>query len=326
MLTNFVCTQKELKKISNSELKNYLNKKTSNIWVNIHQATAEEITILKEIFKIHPTTIEDIFSAQTIVKYEDFDNYKLIIFKGIRSIKKSNVTSVNIPFIVGENFIITLDGERDGTINNLLENEKRIEYVLKKGVKHLLHYIIDNEVDEYVRKKAELNEELSRMEIEFMTKPNKEVFTKSYSSELIFLELRQLAESITDLCLVLTKSSVHREDKNLIPYFKDVYEHARKTTEDYKAMLKRINGMQEMYATITSMKTNEVMRSLTIIMALMMPLTIITGFYGMNVNLPFQNHSYAWEFLFIAMILSAIGMIFISIKRGWIVREKKDKF
>jgi magnesium transporter len=324
MITSFVCTSKELKKIPSSELKNYLNKKNSNIWVNIDKATTEEISVLKDIFKIHPTTIEDIFSAQTIVKYEDFDHYKLIIFKGIKNIKKRNIISFNIPFIIGQNFVITIDGEKEGTINNLLTNEKRIEYVLKKGAKNLLHYIIDNEVDEYVRKKAELNEELVRMEIEFMTKPNKEVFAKSYSQELIFLELRQLSESVTDLCLTLTKSSIHREDKNLIPYFKDVYEHARKTTEDYKSMLKRISGMQEMYATITSMKTNEVMRSLTIIMALMMPLTIITGFYGMNVNLPLQNHPSAWTFLVIAMFFSAIGMIIISIRRGWIAKGEKQ--
>jgi magnesium transporter len=123
------------------------------------------------------------------------------------------------------------------------------------------------------------------------------------------------------LCLALTKSSEHREDKNLIPYFKDVYDHALKTMKSYQSMLERMNGMQEMYATMTSMKTNEVMRSLTIIMALMMPLTIITGFYGMNVNLPFQEHASAWIWILISMIISALVMILISRRRGWIAEK-----
>ncbi len=86
-------------------------------------------------------------------------------------------------------------------------------------------------------------------------------------------------------------------------------------------MLGRMNGMKNMYATITTMKTNEAMRSLTIIMALMMPLTIITGFFGMNVHIPYQENIYTWVFVLGGMILSAIIMIIISRKMGWISKN-----
>ena len=321
MFANFVCTTKELKNVQTEELKNYVGKKSNTLWINIHNVENNEVEILKDVFKIHPTTIEDIFSQQTPIKYEDFDDYKVIIFKGVKDIKKRTVATYNIAFIVGENFLITVNGGKEGTIADLLKNEKKIEFLLRKGRKHLVHYIIDKEVDEYVKKRAELNDELNRVEIEFMTSQNKETLTKIYAKELTFLELRHISESITDLCLALTKASEHHEDKNLIPYFKDVYDHALKTMKSYQSMLERMNGMQEMYATMTSMKTNEVMRSLTIIMALMMPLTIITGFYGMNVNLPFQTHASAWIWILISMIISAIGMIVISKRRGWIAKN-----
>jgi magnesium transporter len=213
------------------------------------------------------------------------------------------------------------DGNNE-TIKDLLENEKKIDSLLRKGRKYLVHYIIDKEVDKCVKERAELNQELGKIEIEFMKNQNKEILTKIYSRELVLLELRQLSESITDLCLSLTKSSMHEEDKNLIPYFKDIYDHALKTMKSYQSMLERMNGIEEMYTTMTSMKTNEIMRSLTIIMALMMPLTLITGFYGMNVQLPFQTNEYAWIFLVFAMIGSAIIMILISKHYGWI--EKKN--
>ena len=322
MLTNFVCTSKELKEIKINELKNYVGKRGSTVWINAQNVENEEVAVLKELFKLHPTTIEDIFSQQTPIKYENFGDYRVIIFKGIKEIKKRTATTYNISFVIGDNFIITVSNMKDGTVDDLIDNEKKIQYLLTKGKKYLMHYILDKEVDEYVRRRAQLSEDLNKIEIEFINGQNKETLTKVYGKELAFLELRHLAESVADLCLNLTKTTENPEDKSLIPYFKDIYDHAAKTAENYKAMLERTTGMEEMYATITSLKTNEVMRSLTIIMALMMPLTIITGFYGMNVKLPFQDYPQIWIFLLAAMMLSAVVMILISKRRGWIAGKE----
>jgi magnesium transporter len=323
MLTNFICTPKELKEIKTEELKHYVGKKLNTIWVDISHVTNEETNILKEVFKIHPTTIEDIFSQQTPVKYEVFEDYKVIIFKGINQIKKNSVETYNIAFVIGSNFVITVDKDKSDMVEELLKNNKKTESLLRRGKGYLVHYIMDKEVDEYVKIKSELSEELRKIEKEFLTNQSKDSLAKMYSKEINFLELRHLSESITDLCLNLTKSSEHREDNSLIPYFKDVYDHALKTAKDYQSMLERMNGMEEMHATMTSMKTNEAMRSLTIIMALMMPLTIITGFYGMNVQLPFQTHNSASLIIFLSMIFSAIVMVIISKRRGWISKENK---
>jgi magnesium transporter len=321
MTSIFVCTQKELKEIKREELPNYINKKNNEIWVHISKPSNEQIILLKEMFKIHPTTIEDVFSQQTSIKYEEFEDYKVVIFKGIETIKKKSVETYNISFIIGENFVITINEKGSDAIQSLLKNDKKIESLLRKGGRYLIHHIMDKEVDKYLKIKSELNDNLNQVEIEFMKHQTKEILTKMYSKELNFLELRHLSESITDLCLNMKKLAEHPLDRDLIYYFKDVYDHALKTTESYKSMLERMNGMEEMYATITSMKTNEAMRSLTIIMALMMPLTIITGFYGMNVPLPFQTHASASLFIFLAMLLSAIVMIIISRRRGWVSKE-----
>ncbi|VVB82364.1 Cobalt/magnesium transport protein CorA [uncultured archaeon] len=323
MLTNFICNSKELKKVNNQELKKYIEKKNINIWVSISNVTSEEISFLKETFKMHPTTIEDIFSQQTRVKYEEFEDYTLIIFKGIKEIKKSSVETYNISFVMGENFVITVNGNKDDIIEELSKNEKRVETLLRRGKDHIVHSILDKEVDKYLKIKSELGEELKHIEREFMENQNKDTLTKIYSKELNLLELRQLSESTTDLCLDLTKPADNYINNELIPYFKDVYDHILKTTEGYKSMLGRMNGIKNMYASITSLKTNEVMRFLTMIMALMMPLTIITGFYGMNISLPFQDHPSIIWFILAAMIAFAVTMIIISKKIGWSSKNRE---
>ena len=322
MLTGFVWDKKELKIIESKDLMGYINKKNVNIWVNITDFATDDTLILKEVFDIHPTTIEDIFSQQTRVKYEESEDYTTTIFKGIEEVRENSVEIYNISFVMGGNFMISFVKEdKSEVIRELSKNNRKIENLLKRGKGYLVHYILDKEVDKFLRIKSDLGEELKQIEREFRENPDKELMTKIFLMELNFIELRQLSESITDICLSLTKPAENYIKNDLIPYFKDVYDHALKTADGYKSMLSRVNGMKNMYATITSMKTNEVMRSLTIIMALMMPLTIITGFYGMNVKLPLQENLYAPLLIFLGMIFSAIVMIIISKKAGWISKE-----
>lgn len=316
MLINFVYNNKGLKIVKNEELKDYLDKKTTYLWIRASDVSDEELTILKEMFNIHPTTIEDIFSTQTRVKYEEFEEYTLVIFKAIKSVTDNSIETHNMSFILGENFLITVNGESE-TIDSLSKNQKRVENLLKKGEDYILHNILDKEVDKYLRIKTKAGEELKKIEREFMENQNRKILKKIFSKELTFLELRQLSESITDLLIDLTKPADNYIHNDLIPYFRDIYDHIFKTTEGYKSMLGRMNGMKTMYSSIITMRTNETIRSLTIIMALMMPLTIITGFYGMNVKLPLQDSPFASEFILLMMIFFSAMMIVILRRRGW---------
>ena len=310
-----------MKIIENNKIKESLRKKASYLWIKATALSYEEVNILKDKFNLHPTTIEDILTSQTRAKYEEFEEYTLFVLKGIKEVKQNSVETYNISFIIGENFLITINDNGNDIISEFAKNQKKVEHILKKGEDYITHYIIDKEIDKYLRIKTEFGEELKKIEREFIENQSKEILKKIYSKELVFLELRQLSESATDLCLNLTKPADNYIHNNLIPYFKDVYDHAFKTSEGYKLMLDRMNRMKDMYATITSIKTNEIMRYLTIIMALMMPFTIITGFYGMNVNLPLQNHSYVYLFILGLMLFVGIVMILLIRKKGWTSEE-----
>ena len=311
MLDNFLYNKKELKIIENKNIKKDINKKSSYLWIKATNIANEEMDFLKEIFNFHPTTIEDILSKHTRVKYEEFEEYTLIVFKGIKEIKGNYAKTYNLSFIMGENFIVTFNEEANEIIEELSKNHKKIENFLRKGEDYIAHYIFDKEVDRYLRIKIESGENLKEIEKEFMKNQDKETLKKIFSKELILLELRHLSESITDLCLDLTKPADNFIHNELIPYFRDVYDHSFKTAEGYKSMLERVNGMKNMHSTVISMRTNEIIKALTIIMAIMMPLTVITGFYGMNISLPLQEYSNSWMILIIIMFGISLMMYFI---------------
>lgn len=308
MLNAFKCGKKGLEKIEIGQLKDNLSKK-SDLWITLNKSSNEEITSVSKILELHPTTIEDITSQQTRIKYEEFEEYTVIIFKGIKKINPMSVDTYNFSLIISSNYLLSVNYEDNPVIEELLKNPKRTESLLKKGKTYIAHYLLDKEIDRYLNLKLELGEELKKMEKEFMEKQERDILTKVFAKELVLIDMRQISESLTDLCLNLTKPLENYIENDLFPYFRDIYDHTLKMTEGFKSMLGRINGMKNLYTSINSLKTNEAMRSLTIIMAIMMPLTIITGFYGMNIKLPFQQTIHAYLFILGLMIIFAVVMI-----------------
>jgi magnesium transporter len=298
----------KLIEISPKEIKK--DKKTQ-YWVDLGCSNVEEVKTIKDNFEIHPTTEEDILSNQTRTKYEEFEENTAVIFHGIKGLEAVNIKTYNLSFILGENYLITSHFEINETIDSLINNQRRLENLMRRGVGYIFHYILDKEIDKCIQIKGIIFEEFKQLERNFINNPGKEVLAELFEKELTILEMRQVMESLTDLCLSLTKPTDNYLDNELLPYLRDVYDHSFKTTESLKSMLGRINGMRNSYQIITSNRLNETMKILTVIMAIMMPLTILTGFYGMNVKLPFQNSPTAWVGILVIMFVSSIIMYFL---------------
>ncbi|HOF43891.1 MAG TPA: magnesium transporter CorA family protein [Candidatus Pacearchaeota archaeon] len=274
-------------------------------------SNVEEIKSIREIFDIHPAAEEDILSNQTRTKYEEFEENTAVIMQGIKEIEEFNIKIYNLSFIFGENYLITSHFENNEAIDSLISNPKKLENLMKKGAGHIFHYLLDKEIDKCMQIKSILLEEFKQTEKEFIKNPEKEVLEDLFQKELTLLETRQVMESLTDLCLSLTRPTDNYLDNELLPYFRDIYDHSFRTTESLKSMLGRINGMRNAYQTITSNRLNETMKILTMIMAIMMPITIVTGFYGMNVRLPLEDNYYSWMWILAIMIFVSLIMYLI---------------
>jgi len=316
------------KKVNKKELDYFGNtnlgeKRKDHVWIAVNNATKSDAEILKKKFNIHPTTLEDMFSQNSRIKYEELDEYTLIVFKAIKKIGSLYVKTDNIAMVFGESILITVSTNGNQTIENLITNERKLETLLAKGEDFICHYVLDKEIDKYVETKNILGEDFKKLEREFLKKPGKDILSKLFTKELILLELRQTIESTTDMALNLIKPTDNYIHNELLPYFRDVYDHAFKTTDSLKTILGRINGMRNSYQSIISNRMNETIRTLTILMAIMLPMTVITGFYGMNVHLPLQNNVNAPALIAGLMILTSIIIYFASRGLGWIKQTEK---
>ena len=308
MIKIFSLSKNKLKEISSEEIS---KDKKDYYWIDLSCSNVEEIKTIKDKFDIHPTTEEDILSNQTRTKYEEFEENTAIIFHGIKGLEAVNIKTYNLSFILGENYLITSHIEINENIDSLICNSKKLEHIMKKGVGYIFHYLLDKEIDKCMQIKGILFEEFKQLEKNFINNLGKDVLGELFEKELTLLDMRQVMESLTDLCLNLTKPTDNYLDNELLPYFRDIYDHSFKTTESLRSMLGRINGMRNAYQTTTSNRLNETMKILTMIMAIMMPLTIVTGFYGMNVKLPFQENPYTWIGIIGVMLIISIIMFFL---------------
>src|SRR3989338_8691246 len=313
MITGFLYQENRLRQVDAAGLKASaaLRKGKAHLWVVVRNPTAADIALLSERFRLHPTTAEDIASSFTRIKYEEFDNNTVIIFKGIKEVKGVSVKFYTICIIDGDRYVITVHHKGNDTIEQLVANPKKVESLIKKGEDHILHYILDKEVDKYVELRAVISEDLRAIEEEFVRRQGKEVMGKLFLKEKLILEIKQRIESITDVCLMLKKPTENFIQNSLIPYFRDVYDHAVKVNIALKTYLERINGVRNSYLSLASNRINESVRGLTIVMALMMPMTVITGFYGMNVALPYQHHPQVYLALLGVMLASVVAMLFV---------------
>ena len=308
MIKIFSFSNGKLKEIDPTTLK---KERRTSYWIDLFCSNIEEIKSIREIFDIHPAAEEDILSNQTRTKYEEFEENTVVIMQGIKEIEEFNIKIYNLSFIFGENYLITSHFENNEAIDSLISNPKKLENLMKKGAGHIFHYLLDKEIDKCMQIKSILLEEFKQTEKEFIKNPEKEVLEDLFQKELTLLETRQVMESLTDLCLSLTRPTDNYLDNELLPYFRDIYDHSFRTTESLKSMLGRINGMRNAYQTITSNRLNETMKILTMIMAIMMPITIVTGFYGMNVRLPLEDNYYSWIWILAIMIFVSLIMYLI---------------
>ena len=315
--TNFL--EEELKSVE--ECFSFKDKPTVT-WINvdgIHQI--EILEKLGECFGLHPLILEDILNTDQRPKIEDFDDYIYIVLKMLSyNDKSSMIVTEQISLILGPNFVISFQ-ERGGDVFNPIRERIRSgkARIRKMGSDYLAYALLDSVVDNYFVIMEQLGENIESLEEQLVTDPTTETLhiIHSLKTEMIFLR-----RSVWPLREVI--SSLERGESLLIKeptgiYLRDVYDHTIQvidTIETYRDML---SGMIDIYLSSISNKMNAVMKVLTIIATVFMPLTFIAGIYGMNFRyMPELEWSRGYHAVLLVMISIGISMLVYFRKKRWL--------
>ncbi|HEY1045470.1 MAG TPA: magnesium/cobalt transporter CorA [Bacteroidia bacterium] len=303
-----------------SECDAYL-KKESVTWISVTglQDSAKIVDICNR-FKIHPLIQEDILNTQQRTKIEEFDESLFITFKNLFFSEATQAIEVEqISVILGKNYLLSFQETDSLLFKEILSRLHHAKGNIRtKKADYLLYKILDTAVDQYFVLIDIISDFVEDIEEETMHYPNNRT---SFKIQTMKKELMLLSKHVLPMREMLNK--LESGDNNLIEernmnYFRDVYDHtyqAYETIENHKSLL---NDLMNIYFTTMSNKLNQVMKVLTIISTIFMPLSFLTGVYGMNFkHFPGLNNVNAYYYFWLTAGVIFLGMIIYFRRKKW---------
>ena len=298
-------------------------KETSTVtWINVDGVhDVGFIQRLGENFGLHPLIIEDIVNTQQRPKMEETENYIYIVLKMLYFDDKENETQVEqVSVVFGKNFVISFQ-EREGDIFEAIRGRIRTGKgrIRKMGSDYLAYALVDAVVDHYFIILEKDGEKIEELEDKVVSDPNPETLQEIHRLKREMIFLRRSVWPLRELINSLERGESFLVQKATRIYLRDVYDHTIQvidTVETYRDML---SGMHDTYLSSVSNRMNEVMKVLTIIATIFIPLTFLAGIYGMNFEfMPELKWRWAYFGVWGVIIVIAIAMVIYFRRKKWL--------
>jgi magnesium transporter len=289
-------------------------------WINVEGLDRpEEINKLAEIFKIHPLTVEDILDhAHQRPKVEEFDNYLFIAFKAVSALGSIDLSHISL--VVTSDTVLTFQekpgGYFEGIRKRIANNAGRVR---RMGPDYLAYAIMDTAVDEYFISIDSLGSEIEDFEDRAMDEKDDTFIQDIQNIKRGLLKMRRAVWPLRESLSLMMRFESNLISNDLDPFLQDLYEHVIQCAETVETYRELIAGIMEINITAASHRLSNVMKVLTIISTIFIPLTFIAGVYGMNFDfMPELYYAPSYFIVLGVMVIIAIAMLLFFKRRKWI--------
>ncbi|MGA1823635.1 MAG: magnesium/cobalt transporter CorA [bacterium] len=298
-------------------------KKTSTVsWINIDGL--HEVEIIEKIgkeFGIHPLVLEDILNTTQRPKYEDFEQYLYIVLKMLTFDDTERIIKAEqVSIIVGPHFLLSFQ-EKEGDIFMSLRDRIRNAKgrIRKMGTDYLAYALLDAIVDHYFIILEKIGEEIEDMEDLLLANPTHEIVHTIHRLRQEIIFLRKSVWPLREVISALAREELPMIHETTGVYLRDVYDHTIQVIDTVETFRDLISGMLDIYLSSISNKMNNVMKVLTIIATIFIPLTFIAGIYGMNFKyMPELEWRWGYPAVWIVMGGIFIAMLIYFKRKEWI--------
>ncbi|MFB9052440.1 magnesium/cobalt transporter CorA [Formosa undariae] len=314
-------TEKELTNIDDAFT--YKSESTEEVtWININGLNhTDSIEKMGKHYGIHPLILEDIANISQRPKIDEFENYLAISMKMLSYDDKLGLNSEQISFILGHNYVLSFQEAEGDVFEGLRERLRHGKGRIKSlGSDYLLYALIDSVVDHYYLVIEAIGEKIEDLEDELFNGTAKNQVTNQIQDlKREILRIRRAVFPLRDIINRIEKSEHKLINPKTLPFFQDVYDHTIQVNENTEIYREMVWGLMDMYMTSISNKMNEVMKVLTIMSSIFIPLTFIAGIYGMNFdNMPELHHKNGYPILLVVMVIMFIFMLFYFKRKKWL--------
>ncbi len=284
------------------------------LWLDFNNSTADEWILLDEVFHFHPLAISDSMTAQHSPKINLFgDHLFMVAYAMVFKTKKAGVLELDL--FLGPNYVITI---HKGDIACLQQARAMGQKIFELGSAFLMHYILDTLVEDYMPVVERLNAQLDKVEQSMAAKTTNELLQEIFNIKKELINLRQVVGPMRDTINRLTRDDIPLLNPKVRLYFRDTYEQLFRVAMLLDTFKDLATSAQEMHLSLVANKNNEIIKTLTIITTIILPLSLITSFYGMNfVHMPELHWEYGHLLVLTAMALLVAGSIYYFRRRHW---------
>ncbi|HUK57043.1 MAG TPA: magnesium/cobalt transporter CorA [Nitrospiria bacterium] len=311
--------QNGLRRIPEAEsLPGLLKDDAESVWVDLESPTEEETLILSSVFNFHPLAIEDCVAESHLPKLDDFGDYLFLVLHGARSGDvPGTFKAVELNFFLGKRFLVTYHQQLSRSIIRTKERCLKNSLTMSRGMDFLLYEILDSAVDNYFPILDDFDEVLDELEREVTASPGKETLNRIFTLKRDGMSLRRVTSPQREILNRLSRDPFSVVNKRTAIYFRDVYDHLVRINDLAESYKDLTTGLLEAYISMVSNRLNEIVKVLTALTVVFMPLTVITGIYGMNFkNMP----ELEWRYGYPATIGTMVGIVVMML---WFFRRKK---
>lgn len=295
------------------------------LWVDLEGGSPESLEALGRHFSLHPLTVEDLVHKNQRPKLEEFEDYIFVVVHGLRPGEAEEVPADEVDIALGRNWILSV---HDGPIDAI---KRAYDQVVGKpktqeaSASFVLYRISDLLVDSYFPALDALEEEIDDLEDDVVQRPTQERLHQIFVLKRALVHLRKLVSPQREVYNALSRRDYPYLDPKSAAYFRDLHDHLIRANEIVESYRDLVSNMLDAYLATISNRLNDVMKRLTLIATIFMPITFITGFFGMN----FAKMPYAWSGLFwatmVAMAITPLAMLIWFIRSGWIAEEDAER-
>lgn len=334
MITILQFLDGEIRKLNLKELHQAMQEKAGILWVDMEDPMeAEEETVLVSVCDFHPLAIEDCQRSRDedeghLPKVEDFGQYLFVIFnpvegvlpsKGGEAMSRVEIHTSQLSAFLTTRMLVTHHYKPMRSVSYAAQLCAKNPQTLGRGPDFLFHIIIDDIVDNYTPIMDLLDEAVDGMEEEVFHEPSQETMMRILQLKRNIMTIRRVALYQREMLNRLSRGEFPLITTDEMVYYRNVYDHLVRMTDLTDSYRDMVSSLLDAYLSVTSNRLSQVMKVLTIISTIFLPLSVITGFFGMNFRfLPIAE----WEYGVLAttgfMVAVVAGMLLVFRKRHWI--------
>jgi magnesium transporter len=288
-------------------------------WIDLTKQDAGSIGLLGERFRFHPLTLEDCLHFDQRPKLESYDDYDFLVVHGyqINWEAPADSQALELHIFITRNFIITIHEQPMPMLESLWNKVSADARLVSQGTDYMCYLILDGLMDTYFPQISDVEMKIDSLEDRVLNSATDVELEEIINFKRLLLDLRRILLPQRDVIGILTRHTNERFTGRVELYMRDLYDHALRLHSYIENSRELVSNLRDAHLWAASQRTNEIMKRLTILSAIFMPLTFMTGFFGQNFSaLPVENNN-LYYLTIGACVVVPIAMLIYFIRSKW---------